>query len=353
MMWHSPSVWALVLLLFTPIVCWRYVVRRSSIRFSAVGSMANIPSSWTVRLRWIVPTLRVLVFIGLVVCLARPQKVNEQTRRFSEGIAIQLVVDRSYSMIIDDFVIEGQRASRFEAVQDVVERFITGDEELDGRPNDLIGFIGFASFADSLTPLTLDHDHVVHTVRETQIETLGNESGTAIGDALALAVERLRSVDDRADVFGGQNIKSRIIVLLTDGENNAGILDPMMAAELAVTFDMRVYTIGAGRDRGTVMTRGGPINSSIDEATLRAIAARTGGAYFRAENTSSLRDVYRQIDSLEKTKIEQQRLVDTREMAVTPVRLGGLPIPPLVTVVIALLTIQILLETTRFGRLPA
>ncbi|MCA9296319.1 MAG: VWA domain-containing protein, partial [Phycisphaerales bacterium] len=227
-------------------------------------------------------------------------------------------------------------------------------DDLDGRPNDLIGLIAFASFADSLCPLTLDHAHLVDVLMATDVETYRGETGTAIGDALALAVERLRGVEERVDLLGGQSIKSKIIVLLTDGENNQGDIDPLEAADLAHALGIKVYTIGAGTERGGFIAPGSLAmqRSSIDEETLRAIAEKTGGRYFLAQNTDSLREVYRQIDTLEKTEIEQQRLVDATDMATTSVRFLGVTWPPLVPVVIVLLLVQILLETTRFGRLP-
>jgi Ca-activated chloride channel family protein len=362
MTWHEPSIWALLLLALTPLVVWRWIRRghRPAVRFSSLGVAADIRPSWAVRLSWLPAALRVLVFIGLVICLARPQKLDEQTKRFSEGIAIELVVDRSLSMLADDFVVrdpntgQPRRATRFDAVQAVVTRFIIGGDDLDGRPNDLVGLIAFASFADSLCPLTLDHGHLVDVLMATTVETFRGETGTAIGDALALAVERLRGVEQRVDLLGGQSIKSRIIVLLTDGENNQGDIDPLEAAELAHALGIKVYTIGAGTERGGFIAPGSlaPQRSSIDEETLRAIAEKTGGRYFLAQDTDSLREVYRQIDSLEKTEIEQQRLVDATDLATTSVRLFGVNWPPLVPVVMVLLLVQILLETTRFGRLP-
>jgi len=362
MIWHQPSAWALLLLLLLPIVWWRWWrrSRRPAVRYSSVALMRDVPPSWVARLHWLPAILRSLVFIGLVICLARPQKVDEQTRQFSEGIAIQLVVDRSGSMLEDDFRIvdertgEIRRGTRFDVVRDVVRRFILGGDGLDGRPNDLIGMIVFGTYADSLSPLTLDHDHVVDTLMATDVATRDDESQTAIGDALALAVERLRGVDERVELLGGQTISSKIVVLLTDGQNTAGEIDPLVGAELAAANDIRVYTIGAGSDQSRVVRRGfrRVRVQGIDEDTLRAIAERTGGQYFRARDAESLGDVYRQIDALEKTEIEQQRLRDTTDMATTSTRFAGVTIPALIPIIIGLLVVQILLETTRFGRLP-
>jgi Ca-activated chloride channel family protein len=282
---------------------------------------------------------------------------------FTEGVAIELVVDRSGSMRAQDFTLDGRSVSRLDAVKRVVQQFVTGGERLPGRPDDLIGLIVFARYADSRCPLTLDHEHLTETVRATQFVGAAEreqEDGTAIGDAIGLAVERLSSLDERVKVRSADVIKSKVIVLLTDGENNAGDLEPAVAADMAAALGIRIYTIGAGTESGYApvpVDIGGRIVSqrmrvSIDEKTLREIARRTGGLYFRATDTDSLEEIYARIDELERTEIEQQRYTEYHELAVEPWRLGPLPLPPLLAMVLILLAAEVLLTATRFRTLP-
>ncbi len=210
-----------------------------------------------------------------------------------------------------------------------------------------------------MSPLTLDHAHVADAIDGIGIATDRREDGTAIGDAIALAVERLRELDDRADE-SGRRIKSRVIVLLTDGENNAGDIDPETAAEIAGAFDVRIYTIGVGSDGVAPMPARDPFGRqimmrqrvSIDEATLTRVAEATGGRYFRATDTDSLRDIYAAIDELEKTTTEQRRYRLYRDLAVSSLDLGPLTIPPLLLVAFALLGLEQLLVHTRFRTTP-
>lgn len=363
MIFHQPSIWFLMLLALTPLVWWNWISRRRrpAVAFSSVEPLRRSGTSWAVRLRWIVPTLRTLAIALLIVCLARPQLTDQEIRRFTEGIAIQLVVDRSGSMRAEDFQIEGRRANRLEAVKRVVHNFIVGGEELPGRPDDLIGLIAFATFPDSVCPLTMDHDHTVETIRRVEPAVGGTESGTAIGEAVALGVERLHSLDQQAGQLGRRQVESKIMILLTDGENNQGDIDPITAAELAATFGIRIYTIGAGTRNAvapiptvdqfgrTVMQR---LPVSIDEETLRRIADITGGQYFRATDTDSLAEIYATIDELEKTEIEERRYVHYSEMAVEPVELRGWHVPPLLLFAFLLLAVEQLLSNTKFRVVP-
>ncbi|MDY7110087.1 MAG: VWA domain-containing protein [Planctomycetota bacterium] len=364
MTFHHPSVWFLLLLLILPLLWWRWSGgrRRAAVTFSSLAPVEAIRPSWAVRLRWLVHALRSVVLIGLIVVLARPQRADERTRIFTEGIAIQLVVDRSGSMRAMDFRIDGRRVTRMEAVRDVIRDFIEGGEDLPGRPDDLIGLITFASWADSLCPLTLDHAHLADAVAQTDIASEQEGRETAIGDAIALGVERMQGLEQRPDLHAGPAIKSRVMILLTDGEHNAGDIDPLTAAEMAAAFDIRIYTIGAGTDRASapimvtdpftgrdVMRH---VRVSIDEETLKRIADLTGGQYFRATDENSLRGIYARIDELERTEIEQRKYTRYKELSVEPVRLGGFPVPPLVIVVLVVLALEVLLANTRFRTLP-
>lgn len=365
MIFHQPSAWLLLLLLLTPLVWRRWLGGRGrarpAARFSSLAPLHAAGSTWAVSARWLVPILRTLAFVLLVVAVARPQKPDEQSRTLTEGIAIQLVVDRSSSMGALDFEIDGRTVDRLSAVKTVVRDFVAGGGDLPGRQDDLVGVITFARYADAHCPLTLDHGYVIDAT-ETASLASEEEDGTAIGDALALGVERLRYLADRADVSGRHRIKSKVIILLTDGENNRGEIDPLTAAAMAAAFDVKVYTIGAGSASGSApFPMVNPLTGRtqivrqpvrIDEGSLQAIAEMTGGSYFRATGTDSLAGVYAAIDELEKTTIEQRRYTRFHELAVEPLGTGLRAVPPLLLIVFALLTLETLLATTRLGTLP-
>ncbi len=363
MSFHQPSVWFLLLLAALPVAWWRHRGgrRRSTVSFSSIGPLVAAGGSWATRLRWLVPALRTAAIAMLIVCVARPQKANEQTRVLTEGIAIQLVIDRSGSMLAKDFERNGRPVSRLETVKAVVRDFVAGSDRLQGRPDDLIGLITFATYADSLAPLTLDHGFLLDAVDGTEVSASNEDRATAIGDAIALGVQRMAGLEP-----GGpgaeRRIKSKVMILLTDGESNAGDIDPITAAKMAAAFDVKVYTIGAGTDAGSALvsaidpftgrTIQRRIPVSIDEETLREIAAVAGGRYFRATDRESLQQVYEQIDELERTRIEQRHYTDYKEISVESVRLAGVRLPPLLSVVIVLLALELILANTRFRTLP-
>ena len=181
----------------------------------------------------------------MILSLARPRHGREQTIIESEGIAIQMVVDRSGSMRALDFKIENQHVDRLTAIKNVANKFVLGEDDSDtlpGRISDLIGLITFAGYADATTPLTLDHTFLMAQLDNTRIVSQRREDGTAIGDAISLAVEKLNSLDQRQQ----EKIESKVIILLTDGENTAGEVEPMQAAELAAAMGIKVYAIGVG-----------------------------------------------------------------------------------------------------------
>lgn len=357
---HPGSAWWLLLLPIA-LVAWLPFLRRrrATITHSRGAVLASLQTSWVTRLRWILPLLRMLSIALVVICIARPIKANERSRVFVEGVAIQSVIDRSGSMAALDFSLDGGRVDRLTAVKKVLNEFIVGDEELQGRPDDLIGLITFAGNADTVSPLTLDHAHVTSAIDGVRIATRSSEDGTAIGDAIALAVERLRELDDRED-SAGRRIKSRVIVLLTDGENNAGEIDPDVAAEIASAFDVKIYAIGVGSNGvAPIRARDAFGNSvmirqrvSIDEETLTRVAEYTGGRYFRATDTDSLRGIYASIDELEKTTTEQRRYRIYRDLAVSPVDFGWLEMPPLLLPAILLLGLELVLGHTLFRTIP-
>jgi len=337
--------------------------RHSPLKYSSLAIAAPLAKSWALRLRWLPAALRASAILLLGLCLARPVIANQQTKTFVEGAAIEIVVDRSSSMRALDFSVGGSTSDRLEAVKSVATSFIAGGMGLSGRPNDLIGVTCFARFADSLSPLTLDHGYVVDVLRQLQPAGASDrsEDGTAIGDAVALAVERLRDAMKNAPKDGGrQPIESAAIVLLTDGENNAGDVDPRVAADLAKTCGIKIYSVGVGSKGsapfpvgtdpfGQPIIRSVAVN--IDEELLKDMATRTGGEYFRATDTQSLRAIYSKIDAMEKTQTEQRRSMLYTDLAVQAGSWGGWSLPPLLAIAALCLAAELLLTNTRLRTL--
>ncbi len=248
--------------------------------------------------------LRFLVLFLMVFALARPRVPVEESRIQTEGIDIVLAIDVSTSMRAEDFTLRGKRANRLEVVKDVVKNFIKG------RQNDRIGIVVFAARAYTASPLTLDYGWLLENLQ--RIKTGMIEDGTAVGLGLVCALNRLK--DSEA--------KSKIIILLTDGRNNAGDISPSLAAETAKALGIKVYTIGAGTKGlapypvkdffGNTVYQ--PVKIDLDEDTLMEIASKTGGRYFRATDTKSLRKIYAEIDKMEKTPIEETGYSEYREL---------------------------------------
>ena len=379
-----------LLILTCALIWWRWLQRRphAALRFSSTTPLRRQQRGLAVRMRHALPVSRTLAVGLLIVCLARPQKGNEKTRIYAEGIAIQMVVDLSGSMEGKDFVIDHRRHTRLEAVKRIFRAFVEGDgQELGGRADDLIGLIGFAASPDSLAPLTLDHQNVLTILDESQtadspqvkrrkweleqeysqaraagdrrrlrqIEAehrgLQEENKTAIGDALALAVERLRDLDRRLEEerhrrlrVTDRHVKNKVIILLTDGANNTGELAPIQAAQLAKAMGIKVYAIGIGS--------AGSGQASIVGEQMRKVAESTGGKYFWATDTRSLHKVYAEIDALEKTETEEQRFLQHRQLATSSVVLGGVRVPPLLLIALGLIVLEIMLGNTRLRRIP-
>lgn len=328
MILESPYV--LLTLLAIPLLLWlrrRRRGKRGAIRFSWTRNAARAGRSLRQRLAVAPLALRILAIVLLVVAIARPQKGMEQIRELNEGIAIEMVVDRSSSMGAE-MMFEGGRVNRLEAVKSVFERFVLGDgKKLEGRSNDLVGMISFARYADTICPLTLAHGALprfLETVRLANPQS--NEDGTAIGDAIALAAARLKTAEetfarqapDREDKY---EIKSKIMILLTDGRQTAGKRDPLDAAKLAADWKIRIYTIAVGGGENLMArdTLFGKFLSQVrgqeaDTQTLTAIAAATGGRFYMAEDAASLGQIYAEIDELERTEIESLRFMDYKEM---------------------------------------
>ena len=260
----------------------------SHYRYSTLLPFANLTPTLRERLRHLPFVFRMIVLALLVVAIARPQTTSRGENIYSEGIDIALLLDISGSMLAEDL-----QPNRVEAAKEVAQNFI------DGRKNDRIGLVIFSGQSFTQCPMTLDYRVLKNLLR--QVKPGMVEDGTAIGMAIAQGVNRLK--DSKA--------KSRVMILLTDGVNNRGEIDPITAAQIAQTFGIRIYTIGVGTQGEApypVMTPFGKryqnIPADVDEKALQQIAEITRGQYFRATNNKTLKQVYAEIDRLEKTRIE-------------------------------------------------
>jgi Ca-activated chloride channel homolog len=320
--------WLMLLPVLAAVFGFRLRHRRpTAVVFSSIADLKALPITFMQRLHRALPWLYGLGLGLLILGLARPQWGRSESRISGEGIAIEIVLDVSGSMEAIDFQIDGKEVNRLEAVKHVISQFVMGaaDGNLPGRRDDQIGVVAFGGFADSKCPLTLDHAALVDIVKELQIpkpirdrsgrilneQTLSEELATAIGDGVALGVDRLRN----------SKAKSKVMVLLTDGDSNAGVIDPKEAASIAKELGIKVYTIGIGRNGavpfpsedafGRIVLTSAQFR--VDEGLLRDIAQTTGAQYFHASDSQGLVDVYAQIDQLEKTRFEESKYSEYTE----------------------------------------
>lgn len=302
---HDP--WLLALLLLAPLVLW--AVRRqrpATLRYPLLEAVRAVGPGARTRWRWLSSALRLLAFILLVIALARPQLGKASSQVSTEGIDILLSVDISGSMLAEDFTVAGQRANRLQALKSVVRQF------LEKRPGDRVGLVLFAARPYTQAPLTLDHGWLLQNLDRAEVGLI--EDGTAVGSGLATAVSRLEASD----------AKSKIVILLTDGQSNAGKVTPLTAAEAAKALGYKVYTIGVGTQGvapypatdmfGNKVYRPMPVD--IDEETLKKVAEITGGKYFRATDTPSLEQIYAEIDQLEKSPYQGLQYLEYDELYV-------------------------------------
>lgn len=289
MTFANPGYLFLLLLLIPVIVWYLYELRKSeaSLQISDTSTLAAQPKSWRIWLLHVPFGLRVAAITLLSLALARPQLTNRWSSESTEGIDIMMALDISGTMLAEDL-----RPNRLEAAKQVASDFVIA------RPNDQIGLVVFAGESFTQCPLTTDHAVLVNLFKSVEYGMV--EDGTAIGLGLANAVNRMKDSET----------KSKVIILLTDGSNNRGDIDPQTAAEIAKTYGIRVYTIGVGsygQARVPVQTPIGKqyitMDNEFDETTLRSIAETTGGQYFRAKDNTSLKAIYDQIDQMEKTKL--------------------------------------------------
>lgn len=319
----------LLLLALVPVLgAWRVwrSRRRAGMQFSNVMSARAAPRALRTYLGGLPLILRMGALSLCIIALARPQERNVTQERYAEGVDIMLVLDTSTSMHAQDF-----QPNRFVAAREVAAEFIGG------RISDRIGLIVFAGKAYTQTPLTLDYPFLLKMLLEVEVGTI--EDGTAIGTALATAVNRLRDTE----------ATSKVIILLTDGQNNRGEVDPVTAADLAAALHVRIYAVGVGAygeapfivDHPFAGKQRQMVPVEIDEDMLRAVSSNTGGTYFRATDTEALRDIYARIGELEKTKIETRIYTNYAE------QYAKFLWPALVLVML-----EILLSTTLLRRFP-
>lgn len=296
-------------------------------------------TSWRSRTRWVPMVLRVMALGLLAIAIARPQEVKGQSETSTEGVAIQILLDRSSSMA-EGMQYEGARVSRLDGVKQAAATFIFGNgKAMKGRAGDLIGLISFARFADTVCPLAREHD-AMHELLDgvDLVAPRSAEDGTAIGEAIALAAARLRSADEQNKKDKGEQslvIKSKAIVLLTDGENTAGEVDPVSAARLAAEWGIKIYAVGIGERGG----RGFFSQGGVDERLLQRLAEETGGEAYLAQSASDLERVYERIDSLEKSTIRSNEYTNVNELA-----------GPLAVGVMVMTCVELLLQSFVYRR---
>ncbi len=315
----------LLLLLLLPLLAWLKGRRGSppAFLYSSVRLVEGLTrvrrsraGAWLATLRWLALAL-------FMVALAQPRLAKSTTEVKASGIDIVVALDLSGSMNTPDYEVNGQRISRFNLARSVLEKFV-GE-----RPDDRIGLVVFAVRAFLASPLTLDHDYLLDNIDRLEIGTI-NSDATAIGDGLVTALNQLRVLPAR----------SKIIVLMTDGANNSGQIDPDTAAQAAAALGVKVFTVGLG-NREQVEAMGLPPGFLPDDDALRQISQTTGGTFYRAENAEKLRQIYAEINRLEKTEAVVNKFTQYRELFPWFI-MGGL----------GLLLVELVLAQTAFRRLP-
>jgi Ca-activated chloride channel homolog len=333
--------WLLLLLLALPVLAWLKGKRGSPPAFlyssvQLVRAVLNVSRS---RSGGFLAALRWFALAIFVVALAQPQLTKNQTQVKASGIDIAVAVDLSGSMSSEDFEVAGGRVSRIEMAKTVLKKFI------EKRPGDRIGLIAFATDAFIVTPLTLDHDFVLQNLNRFKIDpfdpndNLIDGNSTAIGSGLGTAINRLRDLKS----------KSKIVILMTDGQNNSGKLAPLVVAEAAKSLGVKVYTIGVGMRGKAPMPaqdmfgRRGyrMIPVDIDEDTLTKIADMTGGKYYRADNAERFQEIYADIDKLEKSEAVVKKFTEYQELFGWFILAGA-----------ATLLVEQMLKHTTMRRLP-
>ena len=306
-------------------------LKESAFLYSSVALLRGVANLKKSRSRSLLALCRCLVLILCILAMARPRFSEGKTSIKASGIDMVIALDLSSSMAAMDFVQDGERVNRLQIAKSVLEGFI------DQRSNDRLGLVAFAGRAYIAAPLTLDHDFFSMNLKRLDLGIA--EDGTAIGSALMAALNRLRGVES----------KSRIVILMTDGQNNAGKIPPLTAAEAADALEVKVYTIGVGTKGMAPFPQKDPFGRTvfvqakvdIDEQTLKEIAQKTGGKYYRADNTEAFKEIYAEIDRLEKTEVEMKQYTRHEELA------AWFLIPAL-----SLLLLELILQHTVWRKLP-
>ena len=328
----------LLLLLLLPVLMWlkgRHG-RQPAFLYSSVQLVKGIVGITRSRAGGMLIKMRWLALAFLIIALAQPRLTLSETQIKASGVDIVVALDMSGSMNAEDdgFTLNGQQTTRFLLARDVLKKFVAK------RPNDRLGLVIFAAYAYVVVPPTLDHDFLLENLDRMSVDMEGFDNrSTAIGSALATSVNRIRDLQS----------KSKIVILMTDGENNAGKIPPLTAAEAAQALHVKVYTIGVGT-RGQAhitytdqfgRTRRDPIPVDVDEDTLKAIAKMTSAKYYRADSSDTLNKIYDDIDRLEKTDVEVKKYTQFQELFPWAIVSG--------TVVLLL---EVILNQTLWRRLP-
>ncbi len=322
----------MILVLIPLLSKWRKNrLEESAFLYSSVTLLRGVANLKPSRSRSLLALCRWLILVLCIVAMARPRFSEGKTSIKASGIDMVIALDLSTSMAAMDFVQDGERVNRLQIAKSVLDSFI------DQRSNDRLGLVAFAGRAYIAAPLTLDHDFFRMNLDRLDLGIA--EDGTAIGSALTAALNRLRGVES----------KSRIIILMTDGQNNAGKIPPLTAAEAADALEAKVYTIGVGTKGMAPFPQKDPFGRTvfvqakvdIDEQTLKEVAQKTGGKYYRADNTEAFKEIYAEIDRLEKTEVEMKQYTRHEELA------AWFLIPAL-----SLLLLELILQHTVWRKLP-
>lgn len=346
---------AFVLLLAVPVAAWALLCRGRRLR--AAMPTARLAGrhgrTWRTRLGFVPVLLRAAALAMLVTALARPREVIGSSRIDTDAIAIMVVVDRSGSMR-EPMMFEGRAESRLDVVKRVLEQFIKGDEArgMRGREGDLIGLIAFARYADTVCPLVHAHDALLRLTQAIDVARIPSENMTAIGDAIALGAAKLRQAEDdlarRAGHGDQRRIESKVMILLTDGENNAGEKSPAEAAKLAAEWGVKIHVIGIGAGENVMVMqtpfgeRRIPVGGGFNDAALREAADLTGGRYWSADDAEALRNIYAEIDKMERTVVRTETFTRYHERFM-----------PFALAAALALALELLASSTILRRLPS
>ena len=302
---HPAVLWLLLLLI--PLFIWLLRSKNNGgASYSSISLLENLPSSTRQKMLWLPPLLQILALAASIIALAQPYAIQERYAKKANGIAISLVVDISTSMRRS----AKDGTTRMEMANQVLQEFILGNgKELGGRENDLISIITFARYPDTISPLTTSHKTLAAMAEDIEVTNRPNEDSTAYGDAVALAAAQLNEYEKSVNLKNDQ-IKSKIVILLTDGENNSGQFDPLAAAAMAQEWGIKIYTISLGDPQKISLGKSVVSDQSDSDWGLLAMAETTGGIFQRAHGLKSLQKVYQAIDKLEKSQLHDTLFED-------------------------------------------